>query len=64
MIEFYYVDREGRELGSVHAASFRDAHSWLGHQGISYHEVTKFKPRVRKSRDRRLARWLELEMVA
>lgn len=56
MIQFYYLDREGRELGSINAISFRDAHAWLGHQGIAYHEITKFKPRLRKSRDRRLMR--------
>lgn len=55
MIEFWYLDRQGRVLGSVMAHTFADAHKWLGYQQISYHEVTKFRPRVRKSRDRRLA---------
>lgn len=54
MIEFYYVDRYGRELGSVMAFTFADAHRWLAMQDIEYHEVTKFRPRKRKSRDRRL----------
>lgn len=47
MSEFYYLDRDGRLLGSVMACTFRDAHAWLGMQGIAYHTVTKFKPRAR-----------------
>jgi len=54
MIEFFYVDSDGRLLGSVMAHNFSDAHRWLGHQGIRYHSVTKFRPRTRKGRDRRL----------
>lgn len=53
MTEFFYVDREGVLLGSVMAFTFRDAHAWLAMQNIRYHEVTRFKPRKRKSRDRR-----------
>lgn len=55
MTEFYYLDRKGRLLGSVMAITFRDAHAWLGIQGIEYHSVTRHRPRVRKSRDRRIA---------
>jgi hypothetical protein len=55
MTEYFYLDAKGRMLGSLMAWNFRDAHAWLARQGISYHEVTKFKPRVRKGRDRRLA---------
>ncbi|WP_164490739.1 hypothetical protein [Rhizobium sp. Leaf383] len=55
MTEFFYLDRHGRLMGSLMAFNFRDAHSWLTRQGVTYHEVTKFKPRVRKGRDRRVA---------
>ena len=55
MMEFYYMDRDGRLLGSLQAFTFRDAHAWLAMQGIVYHTVTKHKPRVRKGRERRLA---------
>ena len=55
MTEFFYLDRHGRLLGSLQAFNFRDAHAWLTRQGIEYHEVTKFRPRVRKARDRRIA---------
>lgn len=55
MKEFFYIDRAGRLLGSVMACNFRDAHAWLGLQGIPYHSVSMHKPRTRKSRDRRLA---------
>jgi hypothetical protein len=55
MTEFYYLDREGRLLGSLQAFTFRDAHAWLAMQGIPYHVVTKFRPKVRKGRERRLA---------
>lgn len=54
MTEFFYLDRGGRLLGSVMAFTFRDAHVWLAMQGIRYDTVTKFKPRKRKARDRRL----------
>lgn len=47
MSEFYYLDRDGRLLGSVMAHTFRDAHAWLGMQGITYHTVTRYKPKVR-----------------
>ena len=50
MIEFFYLDREGRELGSIFAHTFKDAHAWLGHRGVSYHEITKFRPRPNKRR--------------
>lgn len=53
MTEFYYLDSDGRLLGSIMAFTFRDAHAWLAMQGIRYHSVTKYPPRVRKSRDRR-----------
>lgn len=55
MMEFFYLDREGRLLGSLQAFTFRDAHAWLAMQNITYHSVTKHRPRVRKARDRRLA---------
>lgn len=54
MMEIFYLDTEGRELGSIMAFTFRDAHAWLSHQGIYYDSLTKYKPRKRKSRDRRL----------
>lgn len=54
MTEYYYLDSRGRLLGSLMAFTFRDAHAWLAKQGISYDTVTKFRPRVRKSRERRL----------
>jgi hypothetical protein len=54
MTEFWYLDLSGRVLGSVQAFSFRDAHAWLTMQGVSYHTVTKFRPRQRKSRERRI----------
>jgi hypothetical protein len=54
MTEFWYLDSEGRMLGSLQAFSFRDAHAWLSLQGIAYDKVTKFKPRVRKGRERRI----------
>ena len=50
MIEFFYLDREGRELGSIWAESFKEAHAWLGHAGMAYHEITRFKPKPRKRR--------------
>ncbi|MGZ2408625.1 hypothetical protein ACVIKO_005946 [Rhizobium ruizarguesonis] len=54
MTEFWYHDTAGRELGSVMAYSFSDAHAWLASQGIRYHSVTKFRPRARKGRERRI----------
>lgn len=54
MVTFYYLDRDGRELGSIDAFSFKDAHAWLAHIGASYHSVTKFRPRMKKRRDRRI----------
>ncbi|CDZ65544.1 Hypothetical protein NGAL_HAMBI2605_38170 [Neorhizobium galegae bv. orientalis] len=54
MTEYFYLDVHGRMLGSLQAWSFRDAHAWLARQGIVYHEITKFRPRTRKARDRRL----------
>lgn len=63
MIEFFYVDRYGRLLGSIHAHTFKDAHAWLGHQGIAYHEITKFRPRVRKRRERRIERQMDLGLA-
>ncbi len=49
MIEFFYLDRHGRLLGSLMAYTFSDAHAWLGRQGVVYAELTKFRPgRVRK----------------
>jgi hypothetical protein len=56
MTEFWYLDEEDRELGSIVAFSFRDAHAWLTFQGIHYSTVTKFRPRVRKGRSRRIER--------
>lgn len=29
MAEFFYLDAEGRELGSIMAYIFKDAHTWL-----------------------------------
>ncbi len=55
MTEFFYVDRHGQLLGSVMAFTFRDAHAWLAMEGVTYHEITKFPPRRRKGRARRLA---------
>jgi predicted alpha-1,6-mannanase (GH76 family) len=55
MTEYFYLDRDGRLLGSVNAFTFRDAHAWLAMQNIRYDTVTKFRPRKRKARDRRLA---------
>lgn len=51
---FAELERAGSLLVSLMAFTFRDAHAWLGSMGISYHTVTKHKPRRRKSRDRRL----------
>lgn len=53
MKEFFYLDAHGRELGSLMAFSYRDTHSWLGREGVVYHSLTEFKPRKRRSRDRR-----------
>lgn len=54
MTEFFYLDADGRELGSIMAYTFKDAHAWLAMQGVSYHSLTKFRPRLRKGRSRRL----------
>ena len=56
MTEYWYLDVTGRVLGSLQAWTFRDAHAWLTRQGIAYHTVTKYQPRVRKSRERRVAK--------
>lgn len=53
MIQFYYLDGEGREIGSVMAHSFSDVHAWLCLQGIRYASVTKYRPKVRKGKPRR-----------
>jgi hypothetical protein len=54
MMEIWYLDAAGRVLGSLQAFSFRDAHAWLARQGINYASVTKYPPRVRKGRERRI----------
>lgn len=54
MMEFWYLDAASRVLGSVMAYTFSDAHKWLASQGIRYHSVTKFEPRARKGRERRI----------
>ncbi len=56
MIEYFYLDREGRELGSVMAHSFRDAHAWLSGEGITYHTVSTHQPR-QKARWKRCTKW-------
>jgi len=56
MTEFWYLDSAGQVLGSVMAFSFSDAHAWLAREGVTYKSVTKFKPRVRKGRERRIAK--------
>ncbi|AGG75731.1 hypothetical protein [Sinorhizobium meliloti] len=47
MMEFFYLDADGRELGST----------------ISYHSLTKFRPRVRKARTRRIDKRRGLEQL-
>jgi len=61
MTEFFYLDADGRELGSIMAYTFKDAHAWLAMQGVSYHSLTKFRPRVRKARTRRIDKRRGLE---